>query len=213
MIFRNNVDDFHLFESYKERNLYYKIFAGYLFNEIIEGYDKRKTDFLSLIYQLKNDKQRFIDINNQADEVLNHLIKDEWNLTFDYHTAQIFREDKINDRGEMSDILLLTANSIVSFECKFLSNYSIEKDIYSVQERIFKFSKHFNRSAIQILLLKRDKWNYSKKILNRVYNESGKVFFPIIIVFWEDIAELIREPQVLSFLITQINRKLQIRLI
>ena len=29
-------------ESHKERNLYYKIFAGYLFNELVPGLEERK---------------------------------------------------------------------------------------------------------------------------------------------------------------------------
>ena len=37
------------FESEKERNLYYKVFAGYLLNEFIPGYQDRLMSFCNVI--------------------------------------------------------------------------------------------------------------------------------------------------------------------
>ncbi len=39
----------NILESEKERNLYYKFFAGYFFNELIEGYQDRLMGFLTLL--------------------------------------------------------------------------------------------------------------------------------------------------------------------
>ena len=49
MIFDISADNWEDKESYKERNLYYKIFAGYLFNEIIPGEEERKNSFIDLL--------------------------------------------------------------------------------------------------------------------------------------------------------------------
>ena len=46
MIYNINDADLCENESYKERNLYYKIFAGYLFNELVPGNKKRKAAFI-----------------------------------------------------------------------------------------------------------------------------------------------------------------------
>ena len=45
-------NEFHIRESYKERNLYYKIFAGYIFNELIPGEEERKNQFLNLLNEI-----------------------------------------------------------------------------------------------------------------------------------------------------------------
>lgn len=46
MIFDSTAD---LFESYKERNVYYKIFAGYLLNELVPGHADRLRRLCSVL--------------------------------------------------------------------------------------------------------------------------------------------------------------------
>ena len=42
MLFEPKLD---IIESEKERNLYYKFFAGYFFNELVPIYEQRVTNF------------------------------------------------------------------------------------------------------------------------------------------------------------------------
>lgn len=104
MIFKSEADDFHLLESYKERNLYYKIFGGYFFNELIDDCAKRKEQFINLIAAV-SDNERVWDPENKVPSFLKNMaVEKDWGVTFDYHTAQVFQEDKREDRGEMSDV-------------------------------------------------------------------------------------------------------------
>lgn len=59
MIFDVDNGNFNHTESYKERNLYYKILADYLFNELMRGEEQRKTDFLQLLADTLNNPERF----------------------------------------------------------------------------------------------------------------------------------------------------------
>jgi hypothetical protein len=204
MIFKTEAENFHLLESYKERNLYYKIFAGYLLNEIIPGYGQRKEKLLHLLKNIRKEEQRFIDPFDKTQIVFEALEKETWNITFDYHITQCFTGV---DGGEMSDILLHTKSSIISFECKYTSNFDIQDDIYSVHDRIRKFCDEFDLAAVQVLLLKKDKWNKSTKITGR-YDPSALADknIPIIVIFWEELSEIIDDSRVKFFLNTQIAR-------
>lgn len=132
MIFKNDTKDFYELESYKERNLYYKIFAGYLLNETVPGYASRKGKFFELISSVHCNSERVFDSNGKVQDIVETINGEDITVTFDYHTAQEFKEDKRDDRGEMSDILIVSDTCMVSIECKFGSNFSVEKDILTV---------------------------------------------------------------------------------
>lgn len=70
MIFDTATINLETDESYKERNLYYKIFAGYLFNELIPEYYERKTKFLKLLELKINLAERFFGDKQKADNIL-----------------------------------------------------------------------------------------------------------------------------------------------
>lgn len=72
MIFKQEADDFHQLESYKERNLYYKILGGYFFNELIDGYDHRKKQFRKLLAGV-TDNTRLWDPAKITNSFLNNL--------------------------------------------------------------------------------------------------------------------------------------------
>jgi len=205
MIFKTEAENFHLFESYKERNLYYKIIGGYLLNEIIEGYEERKEKLLGLLLNIRKDEERFIDPFNKAQIVFEALQKETWDITFDYHIVQILQSE-IVDRGEMSDILLLTKSSLVSFECKYPSDFNIDKDIHAVQDRITQFYGTTGRTPLQVLLLKKDKWHYSSKIKTRLSCKPESINIPIIVLFWEELIDIIDDYRVKNFLNKQIQR-------
>jgi len=218
MIFKTEIEDFHLFESYKERNLYYKIFAGYYFNEIVPGYEERKSKFFSLLENGIQDEERIYGCRQDINEILSDTRQEKLNLTFDYHPAQIFKDNKKLDRGEMSDILITTTSTMISIECKFLSDFDIDKDILLVQRRIKKFSMQFYLRPIQVLLLKKEKWATSAKIKTRIdqvldSNSESFIFSPIVVVFWEDILDLIDNAIVKEYLAKQLKRRLSIELL
>lgn len=207
MIFNTEVENFYETESYKERNLYYKVFAGYLLNEVIPGYQDRKEGLLSMLKELTTDAERCIDPMGKATSILDDIKSENWQTTFDYHTAQVFAEDKRDDRGEMSDILISTPKHMISIECKFGSNYSIEKDIETVQGRIRKYSSRYKLIPLQLLLLKKSKWGYSAKIKDRLTIDNKEEFCPVIVLFWEDINELVKDERVLKYCEMQLKRK------
>jgi len=202
-------ENIELFESHKERNFYYKIFAGFLFNELIPGYEERKNLFLKLLASKFADNNRFFHVKNDAVLFLERMKAERWNVTFDYHLSQIFREDKADDRGEMSDVLILGETCFISVECKFLSNYSIDKDILTEQKRIRKFASHFQLAPFQILLVKRQKWNKSSRIRNRPrLIASGHQFdIPLLVLFWDELEAIVDSPSVKAYLLKQDKRK------
>ena len=166
MIFKNLPNSKDL-ESYKERNLYYKFFAGYYFNELVPDESSRKIRFLEKLEEIIDmNSDRFKGDKVLTKGILNGLKSKEIQVTFDYHSAQIIEEDKRDDRGEMSDVLLFTDSHFISIECKFLEDMKIKKDIETVQQRIVrvknKISKGNEIFPIQILLMVKKKWENSK---------------------------------------------------
>lgn len=193
MIFKANE-----FESNRERNLYYKFFAGYFFNELIEGVEKRKAAFCDLLISKVVDFEKSIGSEKIMKEAINSLNTGDFAVTFDFHSSQIIDEDKRNDRGEMSDVLLISKTHFISIECKFLSNLSFGKDILEVQERIIKIKKEFQREPIQLLLIKKIKWdnivNSQKKggsFFTLFHKNKTQSDIPVIVIHWEELLALI----------------------
>ena len=209
MIFKVS-NDFANTESYKERNLYYKMFAGYLFNELIPDENIRKKGFIDLMINTISKSER--SKGEDLIQLLNEVKKEEIQVTFDYHSAQIIDEHKKNNRGEMSDVLLMTSNYFISIECKYLSDMHFEKDIVEVQGRIIEVEKVLNRKAIQVLLLKEEKWKNMKGFEakeNSFYKMfiNSKTAIPIVVLFWEDLFPLINDKRVGDYLISELKRK------
>lgn len=82
MLFDTNRTD-----SDKERNLYAKYFAGYLFNELIEGYSERVAAISDYLSEITGEGIKFAKPH----------------LSFDNHAYPFSVEA---DRGEFADILL-----------------------------------------------------------------------------------------------------------
>ena len=197
---------FHDMESYKERNLYYKIFAGYFFNELIDGYENRVIQFLKLFSN--RDKKYYgdgeVDVFKTIGRELPTLV------TFDYHTSQVIKLANGNDRGESSDILIWFKNLFISIECKYLTNPTVSKDITQVQDRIILLKEHFKMNGLQVILYKETKWENSKKtnrkdsFRRKFENEKFKI--PCVILFWEDLLKIIDDINVKQYLQIQLER-------
>lgn len=215
MIFKNLPNSKDL-ESYKERNLYYKFFAGYYFNELVPDESSRKIRFLEKLEEIIDmNSDRFKGDKVLTKGILNGLKSKEIQVTFDYHSAQIIEEDKRDDRGEMSDVLLFTDSHFISIECKFLEDMKIKKDIETVQQRIVrvknKISKGNEIFPIQILLMVKKKWENSKAINSQTtfYKSFQDITLeiPAIIMFWEDLISLVDDEKVKLYMEAQIKRK------
>lgn len=223
MIFKIDRKAFFNEESYKERNLYYKIFAGYLFNELVPGEEVRKQSFFDLLIRTskKSDRCKFSDLSgDDLEHQLKQFALQAIQVTFDYHSAQVILEDKKEDRGEMSDILLMTKNQFISIECKYLSDMDYSKDIETVQKRIQRVNKKLNKiNPLQVLILKKSKWENAKKASNKQNGfyekmQNGKPSVPIIVLFWEDLKGVFKNidektdgKKVNKYLTKQLSRK------
>ena len=147
-----------------------------------------------------NDNNLFFGNNVLINQLLGKIGTEELHLTFDYHTSQIFEDN----RGEMSDILITSSTSFLSIECKYLSNLNFEKDVIEVQARIKRYSEHMNKTPLQIILVKKQKWGYSK---NMKISLNNSIDVPIIVLFWEDIYLIIQDEFVKKYLEVQLARK------
>ncbi len=209
MIFSTTVEHFYDEESYKERNLYYKIFAGYMFNELVRGEEQRMDSFLQLL-KIKALFEEDKTIGTGSIEILEGISKENIQTTFDFHACQIVSTE---DRGEMSDILLVSNNYFISIECKYLSDLHFNKDIDEVHNRIEKVAagKFINKKPLQVLLIKGEKWKNIKKAEksdNSFYKQlhTSNKNIPIIVLLWEDLLPIINDEIVISYLKKQLER-------
>ncbi|MCF8227866.1 MAG: hypothetical protein K9G58_11650 [Bacteroidales bacterium] len=207
-------------ESYKERNLYYKLFTGYLFNELLPGYHQNKLSFFNLLRDQLDQNQFGPDEINGIDlgAVLNDFAFSEIHVTFDYHLVQTDKTYK--DRGEMSDILIWCDKYFLSIEAKYLSDWTYDKDIVQVQERIVRLKTEPPKRGIQVLLIKSEKWENARKHKNHLgsnfallKNNQDNLKIPVIITTWEQLMGIIPEKRVQAYLMKQMKRKPNQRLI
>jgi len=193
--------------SPKERNLYAKIFAGYLFNEFIltPSLEERLGYFLDITPVFESKRLQKTSIRNLIDN------QGEFNLAnshvnFDNHL--ISKKNK-EDRGEFSDIAIWLEKPnktfhLISIEAKYTSNWTIKKDIETNIDRIKKVTSknesyidYNTSSATFLLLLPETKINEQNRnafsLLNRLITMNIKIdnSIPFGIITWESIIESI----------------------
>lgn len=218
MLFDLEVSDFE--ESYKERNLYFKIFAGCLFNELIP-----ENNFPTLFFEKLKSKYEMtcnefgIFEDQTIKGMLDSLIRDFKNrkihVSFDYHIRQCAEPAKIKEikeifediqepiaslnRGELADILISGTDAFVAIEAKSNEDWKFDKDIVENRKRITLASKIKHKKPIQVLLIKGAKWANSKGQINKDSSHYVKLKDFIreaqssnfILLLWEDILEII----------------------
>jgi hypothetical protein len=189
-------------ESKKERNFYNKVFCGCLFNELIEGYERRCSYFLDkLVEKYKYTCEEFsISQSEEFLMILEKLRKDlekgEVHIDFDHHVNNELSE---NDRGELADILISSPLNFIAIEAKFQEDWKYDKDIIENLERILK---HKEKNSIQILLITDKKWDNSKKkapqkgshytkLLKHLQDDKSRP--PFLILLWEDIYSILKK--------------------
>jgi len=182
-------------ESEKERNLYFKFFAGYYFNELIPGYKQRVERFYKLV-------------NENGEEYINYPHKREMlispkdiHITFDLH-AYLLNPNA--DKGELADVLIYdqTNKTVICIEAKFLSDWNVKKDICSNSKRIKKvaaISSNKQLIFVQILLITKAKWQNvckRKKQNNSSYRALHEIKdVPLIILTWDKLIDICRNDE------------------
>ena len=190
MIFSAGPD---ILESEKERNLYTKFFAGYFLNELVDGYDER----VELISGYLSDRLGAqVSLNRPT-------------LSFDNHAYLL---DRRTDNGEFADILIHDAQSktMIAIEAKYLTNWSIEKDIKCNINRIESIRQKYPKYNVYFCLLVSDiKWNATEKMKNhpdsnftRFKNEFES---KVGVLFWEELVKLCQSISVREYMAYRLN--------
>lgn len=199
MLFNSQVEGIK--ESTKERNLYNKIFCGYLFNEMIDGYEERFEIFLDKLlekYLVTCKEFNLVSsnvINQIFDELFIEMKKKAVHVDFDHH---INIDIQNHDNGEVGDICIFSPSSLIAIEVKYLETWKFEKDIFENAKRISRY----NKNSLQVLLVKESTWNGAKQSRNRRGSQYTKLLNylktkverpPFIVLFWEDILDIFKE--------------------
>ena len=173
------------FESEKERNLYYKFFAGFYFNELIPGYEKRLRKFYSLLVKpafqvgaippvllLESPTSVFVSFDNQTDR---------------FPGAQ---------SGEFADILVHDSNTgvLIGIEAKYLDDWDYQKDIVKNAEKLaFVAAEMGVNATLLCLLIPKAKWEnvvameaHPGSNYRRLKEHDGTA----IVLLWEDLIAL-----------------------
>ncbi len=164
MIF--NIDS-SAFESEKERNLYYKFFAGYFFNDLIDGYADRLAAFCSLLSTpaFSVGESKLPSLQSSPESI---------HVSFDNHV------DRMTGtlRGEFADIAVFDEASslLVGIEAKYQDDWDYEKDIVQNEERlIFAGRKLGYEYLLPCLLVAESKWiglTQTREKLRQCVNEQ-----------------------------------------
>ncbi|MEK6623460.1 MAG: hypothetical protein AABY86_00735 [Bdellovibrionota bacterium] len=192
------------FESYKERNLYYKFFAGYLFNELIPGFDCRVASFNSLLNSKTLLEEFTTTRRNTEDSQPIALNATNLHVSFDNHLKQLNGNQLVGeiDSGEFADILVMDDRTVVCIEAKYRSDISASKDLHANGDRIAllkEYAVFHNKQFVQCLLITKAKWDGLKLHENRTgsnfkglrdYLNESRHSWPFRLLLWDDFCEI-----------------------
>lgn len=174
-----------VFESEKERNLYYKFFAGYFFNELIEGYGDRVEAFYELL-----KKPAYVSPSTPPFQAIPQL--ENIFVSFDNHPDRFGTVQT----GEFADMAIIDkANSIlIGVEIKYKDFWDYQKDIVSNESKLQKVAPNIGVDrVIPCLLLSRKRWERGYKLLNHPGSNTKRLLdHPnhISVLLWEDFLTL-----------------------
>ena len=190
------------FESEKERNLYFKFFAGFYFNELIRGYQERLKEFYGLLRHPAHPegKDLFGEIQPSTTDVF---------VSFDNHVDRHVEGSK----GEFADILIHDQPNklIIGVEAKFQDNWDYEKDIVGNGCRLQSMAGPLDANKqLLCLLVTETKWNNVVAKQNAEFSNYRKLdstVVPTVVIQWEMLYALqCVNPQVTSYMIAQLAR-------
>lgn len=195
------------FESEKERNLYFKFFAGFYFNEFVrwhpqnlDGYSERLMDF----YRLLDHAPFRVGEDHMAG------IRPSIGRTYVSFDNQIDRYDETY-RGEFADILIQDEPNrlLIGIEAKFQDDWDYQKDIVENTTKLGVMAGKLGAENVLLcLLVTKDKWAnvvsmQVKKNSNfdRLQNHPS----PVVVLHWEMFGELESvHPRVRKYLAKQL---------
>ncbi len=176
-----------IFESEKERNLYYKFFAGYFFNELVAGYENRLQSFVDLLERSRLETGYVLKHHLILDPTTTHV-------SFDNH-AYLLGEN--GDRGEFADIVLHDRGNeiLIAVEAKFHSDWSYTKDIEANARRLSLIAENLSTTdVLACLLVTEAKWKEAVRMVKRpnsgfarLSNIRGRAF---AVITWESLLPL-----------------------
>lgn len=184
MIFSAGPD---ILESEKERNLYTKFFAGYFLNELVDGYDDRVDLICAYLTEKLGVK---VSLNRPT-------------ISFDNHAYLLVCK---SDKGEFADILIHDSQSktMIAIEAKYLTNWSIEKDIKCNMDRINAIREQYPAYKVHFcLLVSETKWNAIEKMVNHPdssFSRFKEYESEVGILFWEKLAALCQSISVREYM-------------
>ena len=206
MLFEMNKREF---ESEKERNLYFKFFAGFYFNELInwhptrlDGYIERLKDFYRL---LKRPAFRV------GDDLMAEIQPPDKGVfvSFDNHIDRYHK----SLRGEFADILIhdQTTNLLIGVEAKYLDDWDYEKDIVENGKKLQSMARKLNsQKSLLCLLVTETKWTnvvIRAGSKNSNFNRLKKHSEPVVVIHWEMLNDLESvHPHVRNYMIDQLQR-------
>lgn len=177
------------FESHKERNMYSKFFAGYFFNELVDGYLDRLKKFNELLC-VKAEEHK-IDISRKYGDI--QLNAKNVHVSFDNHVNHAGHSE---NRGEFADIFIHDRPSRIAIpiEVKFFSDPS-EKDLTDNLERIAYLKNLMPGTDFIPILLLRSNTLTNLKLHE---NQTGSFWIKyvngyknkIVVLTWEEIMGL-----------------------
>ena len=173
------------FESEKERNLYFKFFAGFYSNELIPGYAARVKSWYSL---MRNPAFSVGDLDLKTIR----LVPEAVHVSFDNHTDR-FSESQ---RGEFADIMIHDQENslLIGIEAKYLDDWEYQKDIVQNEDKLgFMGKKLGAETTVPCLLLTRTKWdnvraqeNQAGSNYSKLKEHPGRAMVPL----WESFLDL-----------------------
>ena len=200
MLFTSKAEDF---ESEKERNLYYKVFAGYFFNELVPGLEERLALFADLINSCQRRGQAAADQHVRFSATSAHV-------SFDNH-AYLF-PSLAQDKGEFADILLHDrANRVVvPIEAKVHSDWSYEKDVIDNERRLRAIQAQLPEiHFVPCLLITSSRWEECQRHGSQQHSNyrrfAEEASCRTRVLLWEDLAGLIREATVREHIVSQLQ--------
>ncbi len=197
----------NIIESEKERNLYTKFFAGYFFNEIVEGSNARLIKFADLIKK----KAESAGIPLKSDFTLSPK---STHVCFDTHAYLLGlpNEQSGEDRHEIADILIHDSHNkvFISIEAKFLENFDVDEDVKLALERLQSLKNRMpNTQFIFCLLISRTKWNRIQKMKNHPGSQYKKLIEnysdKMLVLLWEELVDICEHRSVKKFMDYQLS--------
>lgn len=190
-------------ESEKERNFYAKFFAGYYFNELVDGANERLLAFSKLLAEKAGGQGVSLPSPLRLNPKSTHV-------TFDAH-GYLFRGSP--DRGELADVLVsdTSARLFVAIEVKYRTDLSAKNDLKPWMERIGSIEEsNPDMTVVSVALVLEEKWKRAEAKRNQPGSNAKKFHRcyrnRIVLLFWEELLQTCQNSEVKLYVENQIQQ-------